>query len=72
MGAVVLIPLSEATRVLLGGTGKAVDLMIYGGLIVLVAVFQPAGLMGVLDRLDVRGRPGTAPALGPAAPQGIS
>ena len=34
-----------------GGTGKAVDLMIYGGLIVLVAVFQPAGLTGLLGRL---------------------
>jgi len=51
LGAAVLIPLSEFTRVWLGGTGKAVDLMIYGGLIVLVAVFQPQGLMGLLRRL---------------------
>src|SRR5207247_1307112 len=50
LGAVVLIPLSEATRVYLGGTGKAVDLMLYGGLIVLVSVLQPAGLMGLLGR----------------------
>src|SRR5262249_35487265 len=60
LGAVVLIPLSEATRVYFGGTGKAVDLMIYGCLIVLVAVFQPAGLTGLLRRLGRRGRP-TAP-----------
>ena len=32
LGAAVLIPLSETTRVWLGGTGKAVDLMIYGAL----------------------------------------
>jgi len=51
LGAAVLIPLSEFTRVWFGGTGKAVDLMIYGGLIVLVAVFQPQGLMGLLRRL---------------------
>jgi branched-chain amino acid transport system permease protein len=56
LGAAVLIPLSEATRVLLadvaslGGAGKALDLMIYGALIVLVAVFQPAGLAGLLQR----------------------
>ncbi len=57
LGAVILIPLSEATRVYFGGTGKAVDLMIYGGLIVLVAVFQPAGLAGLLARLGRGGRP---------------
>ncbi|MBI2461475.1 MAG: branched-chain amino acid ABC transporter permease, partial [Candidatus Rokubacteria bacterium] len=51
LGAAVLIPLSEFTRVWFGGTGRAVDLMIYGGLIVLVAVFQPQGLMGLLRRL---------------------
>lgn len=62
LGAVILIPLSEATRVYFGGTGKAVDLMIYGGLIVLVAVFQPAGLAGLLARA-VRGPRGPrAPA----------
>ncbi len=54
LGAAVLIPLSEFTRIWFGGTGKAVDLMIYGGLIVLVAVFQPAGLMGVVGRLGRR------------------
>jgi branched-chain amino acid transport system permease protein len=50
LGAVILIPLSEATRVYYGGTGKPVDLMIYGGLIVLVAVFQPGGLAALLGR----------------------
>jgi branched-chain amino acid transport system permease protein len=60
LGAVVLIPLSEATRIYFGGTGKAVDLMIYGGLIVLVAVFQPAGLAGLLRRLGRRGQPPAA------------
>lgn len=54
LGAAVLIPLSEFSRVWFGGTGKAVDLMIYGGLILLVAVFQPEGLMGALRRLGRR------------------
>jgi branched-chain amino acid transport system permease protein len=50
VGAAVLVPLSEATRIYLGGTGKALDLVIYGALIVLVAVFQPAGLVGLARR----------------------
>jgi branched-chain amino acid transport system permease protein len=69
LGAAVLISLSETTRLWLGGTGKAIDLMIYGGLIVLVSVFQPGGLMGLLGRLARRpAGPGrAAPA---RAPQG--
>jgi branched-chain amino acid transport system permease protein len=50
LGAAVLVPLSEGTRVYLGGGGKALDLLIYGGLIVLIAVFQPRGLMGLATR----------------------
>ena len=47
IGAAVLIPLSEMTRIYLGGTGGAVDLVIYGALIVLVCVFKPEGLIGI-------------------------
>jgi branched-chain amino acid transport system permease protein len=54
LGAVVLVPLSEGTRVLLGGTGKALDLLIYGALIMAIAVFQPAGLMGLARQLRRR------------------
>ncbi|MBI2117173.1 MAG: branched-chain amino acid ABC transporter permease [candidate division NC10 bacterium] len=54
VGAALLIPLSEFTRIQFGGTGRAVDLLIYGALLTLVAVFQPAGLVGLLGR---RGRP---------------
>ncbi len=50
LGAAVLIPLSEFTRTYLGGGGTAVDLMIYGFLIVLIARFQPTGLMGLIKR----------------------
>jgi branched-chain amino acid transport system permease protein len=55
LGAAILVPLSEGTRVLLGGTGKALDLVIYGALIVLTAVFQPTGVIGLARRLG-RGR----------------
>ncbi len=53
LGAVVLIPTSELTRSYLGGAG-GVDLMIYGGLIVVVALARPAGLVSLLGlRRDV-------------------
>lgn len=51
LGAAVLVPVSEYTRVWLGGTGKALDLIIYGALIVIVAVAQPSGLVGLTRRL---------------------
>ena len=50
VGAAVLIPLGEATRIYLGGTGKALDLVIYGALIMVVSVLQPAGLVGIARR----------------------
>jgi branched-chain amino acid transport system permease protein len=50
VGAAVLIPLGEATRIYLGGTGKALDLVIYGALIMVVSVLQPAGLVGMARR----------------------
>jgi branched-chain amino acid transport system permease protein len=50
LGALVLVPLSEYTRTYLGGGGRAIDLMIYGGLIVLIARFQPEGLMGMIKK----------------------
>lgn len=50
LGAAILVPLSEGTRVMLGGTGKALDLVIYGALIMLIAVFQPSGLIGLARR----------------------
>jgi branched-chain amino acid transport system permease protein len=50
VGGVIMIPLSEFTRVHFGGTGRAADLLIYGALLTLVAVFQPAGIVGLLRR----------------------
>jgi branched-chain amino acid transport system permease protein len=55
LGAAILVPLSEGTRVLLGGTGKALDLVIYGALIVLIAVFQPAGVVGLVRGVGRQG-----------------
>jgi branched-chain amino acid transport system permease protein len=50
VGAAVLVPLSEGTRVWLGGTGKAIDLVVYGALIMVISAVQPAGLVGLARR----------------------
>jgi branched-chain amino acid transport system permease protein len=55
LGAAVLVPLQEGTRVMLGGTGKALDLLIYGALIVAISVFQPGGLMALFQRSRTSG-----------------
>jgi branched-chain amino acid transport system permease protein len=49
-GAALMIPLSEFTRIQFGGTGSGVDLIIYGALLTIVAVFQPTGLVGLVRR----------------------
>jgi len=54
IGALILIPLSEFTRIYFGGRATAIDLVIYGALIVIIAVLQPAGLMGLARK--IRGR----------------
>ncbi len=46
LGAAVLTGIEEATRTAFGGTGRGTDLVVYGLLLVLIAVYQPAGLTG--------------------------
>lgn len=55
IGSAVLIPMSELSRSYLGGSGSGVDLMIYGGLIVVVSLARPQGLVSLLG---VRSRAG--------------
>lgn len=49
VGAAILIPLSEYTRIIFGGTGKGIDLIIFGLLVVLVACYQPNGIVGIFE-----------------------
>ena len=46
VGAMILIPLSEFTRIYIGGTGSGLDLIAYGLLIVVLSVIQPRGVLG--------------------------
>jgi len=50
VGSALMLPLSEFTRIKWGGTGSAVDLLIYGALLTIMAVFQPTGLVGMFQR----------------------
>ena len=51
IGAAILIPISEFTRVWLGYKGTGIDMIIYGTLIMLISVYQPKGVWGLLQRL---------------------
>jgi len=50
LGAVILIPLTELTRSFIGGSGRGVDLILYGSVIVLISLARPEGLIGLFSR----------------------
>ena len=54
LGALVLIPASELSRSYLGGSGRGVDLMLYGLLIMGVALARPQGLLSLIVRRRAR------------------
>ena len=56
LGAAILVPLSEYSRIYFSGSGRNVDLMIYGVLIMVIAVYFPNGLMGLWQRSAIRRR----------------
>lgn len=69
IGAAVLVPLSEYSRVWFSGTGRNVDLLVYGALIMLISVYRPQGLAGVLGDA-LRGARAPAGARGAGAQTG--
>ena len=50
LGAAILIPLSELTRSYAGGSGKGIDLIIYGVLIMGISLARPDGLVSLFRR----------------------
>jgi branched-chain amino acid transport system permease protein len=60
LGAAILVPLSEYSRIWLGGTGRTVDLIVYGVLILLICMFRPRGLLSLIDE-KLRRRAGGRP-----------
>jgi branched-chain amino acid transport system permease protein len=72
LGAAILVPVSELTRVSLGHKGTGVDMMIYGALITLISVYQPRGVWGLLTgRIGPRAPPAPVAAR-PVAVEGGS
>jgi branched-chain amino acid transport system permease protein len=59
VGAAILVPLEEISNSLLGGKGAGLTFVVYGAIIVLIARFQPGGLLTLFNRLLER--PGKKP-----------
>lgn len=54
VGAGVLGVFQQVTRVQFSGAGNSLDFVIYGLLVMAIAIFEPAGLMGLVRRLRRR------------------
>ena len=55
IGALILIPLAELTRSYLGGSGSGLDLGIYGGLVMIVSLTRPEGILSIIKPPAARG-----------------
>jgi branched-chain amino acid transport system permease protein len=51
VGAIILIPLQTATNTWFGGGGTGLTYVLYGGIIVLIARFEPGGLHEMWERV---------------------
>lgn len=51
-GAIVLVPLEEATNAIFGGGGTGLTFIIYGAIIMLIARFEPGGMAEMWRRLS--------------------
>jgi branched-chain amino acid transport system permease protein len=54
IGAIILIPLQSATNTWFGGGGSGLTYILYGGIIVILARFEPGGLLELWRRLAAR------------------
>jgi branched-chain amino acid transport system permease protein len=64
VGAMLLTLIDETSRTVFGGTGRGTDLIMYGLLILAIALYKPEGILGLVPG---RWRPRTRPAPTPAA-----
>ena len=54
VGAAILVPLEELSNSWLGGQGAGLTFVVYGAIIVLIARFQPGGILALVNRLWAR------------------
>ena len=54
IGAAVLVPMSEYSRIWFSGSGRNVDLLIYGLLIMVLSVYRPNGIISLLELPAIR------------------
>jgi len=62
VGALILIPLQSASNTWFGGGGSGLTYILYGGIIVLIARFEPGGLFDLWQRVVCRFRSSKASA----------
>ena len=61
VGAAILVPLEEISNNLLGGKGAGLTFVVYGAIIVLIARFQPGGIVTLIKRLWAQRKAPEAP-----------
>src|SRR5438552_3682050 len=57
VGAAILVPLEEISNNLLGGRGAGLTFVVYGAIIVIIARFQPGGILALVNRLWATRKP---------------
>jgi branched-chain amino acid transport system permease protein len=67
VGAAVLTGIEEGTRIIFGGSGRGTDLIIYAGIIIVIAVYYPNGILGFVKSVFSRRKARKAQALQTAA-----
>src|SRR5438067_13789600 len=51
VGAAILVPLEEISNSLLGGKGAGLTFVVYGAIVVLIARFEPGGILAFINLL---------------------
>jgi len=54
LGALALVPIAELSRSWVGGTFAGLNLLFYGTVLVLVMLFMPKGIIGLIDTIRLR------------------
>ena len=67
VGAAILVPLEELSNSLLGGQGAGLTFVVYGAIIVLIARFQPGGILTLITRYAERRGKAKEPSIVPGA-----